>query len=77
MSSDEEEAQYSQMPTKERASVEDVNLFRSITADIDPAIMKKKQDEFDELADGITSVFDGNVHNFFHDDFPEATLNPE
>ena len=49
------------MPTKERATVEDVNLFRSITGDIDPAIMKKKQDEFDELADGITSVFDGNV----------------
>ena len=65
------------MPTKERASVEDVNLFRSITGDIDPAIMKKKQDEFDELADGITSVFDGNVQNFFYDDFPEPTLNSE
>jgi len=35
------------MPSKEKASVEDVNLFRRITEDVDPGVMRAKQEEFD------------------------------
>jgi len=65
------------MPSKERADVEDVNLFRRITEDIDPGIMRAKQEEFDTMADAISNVFKGNVKNFYYEEYPEGTFTPE
>ena len=49
LSSDEQEANYSQMPSKEAATAQDLNLFKQITEDIDPAVMVQKQNEFDAM----------------------------
>ena len=74
LSSDEEEEGYSKMPTKEESSGKDQNLFKQITADIDPTLMARKQAEFDLLADGINRIFMGDIRNFYYDDFPSSQI---
>ena len=43
LSSDEEEADYSKMPTQENAEAKERNLFQELTADIDKGMMATKQ----------------------------------
>ena len=42
LSSDEQEADYSKMPTSEHASVREFNLFKDITEDISEEVMEQK-----------------------------------
>lgn len=53
------------------------NLYKDITQDIDPAVMKVKQAEFDALQDEIDRVFKGDIGNFYADDFPNAIFDGE
>ena len=45
-------------------------MFAQITEDIDPALKVAKQNQFDGLADDINRIFQGDIRNFYTDDFP-------
>ena len=65
------------MPNKGRQEEDEQNLFAQITEDIDPALKVAKQNQFDGLADDINRIFQGDIRNFYTDDFPQAGFNED
>ena len=59
------------MPTAEHKEEQDQNLYAQITVGIDEAVKQRKQREFDALTEEIDQVFQGNIGNFYQDDFPQ------
>ena len=65
------------MPNKGRKEEDEQNLFAQITEDIDPALKVAKQNQFDGLTEDINRIFQGDIRNFYSDDFPQAGFNEE
>ena len=54
--------------------MQELNLFKDITQDIDPAVMTQKQEQFDAMEEQIKAVLMGGISDFYADDFPGANF---
>ena len=52
-------------------------MFKQITADIEPGLMKQKQEQFDAMDDQINRVFMGDIRDFYSDDCPNSSFSPD
>ena len=53
----------------ENTPPKEVNLFDTLTSDIDKFTLMQKQAQFNDLADSINKVLAGAISNFYKDDF--------